>query len=425
MKNLLLLATLLLTACHAFAGAISVPVIDAIGQPVTNCQVVLQLNTDGATSGTNAVVRRGITNLTSSAGLTVFSNVPAASYYLTIYATPRGSVFSINVDTNNTLTNFVAISTGTNVTWTTWAAALTATTNGLQAGITTSSNSIHTSIALATNTVTTNLTAAIAVALGYDAATNTVTTNLHAEILAATNGITTNLVWRSTNTLTTNFTAALNARTNFNHSAITNLSVISSLVSLPESNTFRGTIYASNVILSTLRYDDCPFVFSWTNGGATEPVISLLSNASPIVALGLADNGIMNGVAQISHRVCGSNTIGYIELHCHLLAMGNPAPSANRTQVRCQWVMAPLNGTITAVQSNQVEVALGTNTHHILEFGHAYFTNGFYPGISGQIWASFTRISGSGGSNYPGRINLNADVHFPIDRFGSAGDAAP
>ena len=194
----------LLQSCeYCPAAHVQVPVVNGIGQPLTNVVVVLALPADGATQNTNFVARINITNRTDASGLTTFSNVPAGSYTLSIYATARASTLSISVPTNNVLTNCVAISTGTNVTWTTWAAALLATTNGLWSSLTTTSNGLSTTVSTATNNVLTNL-------LSYtQAATNRVQTNLTATILAATNTINTNLTARLTaitnGGITTNF----------------------------------------------------------------------------------------------------------------------------------------------------------------------------------------------------------------------------
>ena len=113
MKLLILL--FLGTAATLPAAHMRVTVKDGTSKPVTNCVVVGTPYGGGTTNGTDFVTNRPITNTTDTAGQTVFSNIVAAAWQVTIYSTKFGTTYLLNV-TNQTTNVFAATECSPSVT---------------------------------------------------------------------------------------------------------------------------------------------------------------------------------------------------------------------------------------------------------------------------------------------------------------------
>lgn len=193
--------------------------------------------------------------------------------------------------------------------------------------------------------------------------------------------------------------------------------------------TTSGTLnVSSNLVLNTIKWKDSPMIFAWPTGGGGAPALTTIASPyNAISVLGFQDNNVLDGIAQVNHDIVNTNAANinslYTEIHCHVIALTAPPSDANRTQIQVVYAAAKIGGTLYGPITNITEVVMGTNTHHLVEFGHLAATN-FWPNISGQYYATFKRIA-SVNSNFSGRINITADVHYPVDRLGSAFDNAP
>lgn len=185
-----------------------------------------------------------------------------------------------------------------------------------------------------------------------------------------------------------------------------------------------GNITASNLVLSAVRWTDTPMKFTspWTGIAApTRTAISWLPGQSTM-AFDVSDEA--DAEAQLGHNITTkSNSSLYVEYHGHLLPTSVPATNANLVTFRLVYSAGRLNDFVYGPRTSTVTVALSSNTHTYVDFEQLNFTN-HTPSISTIYWGTFTRIAAPSNS-YPNRVGFNADVHYPVDRLGSAEETSP
>ena len=208
-------------------------------------------------------------------------------------------------------------------------------------------------------------------------------------------------------------------------------SIVDGTVTASNNITSLGSVTATNFLFSSVRWDDAPIQFVWSGAAPAAPVLVTVN--STIQAIGFPGAGftnVINGFAQISHRVATSNLTYYTEPHLHLSTTNATlAPGANGTNVAFQLIYDWSN--ISGVArygpvTNRIETILRCPTNNMLmDFGHLYGTN-YFPGISAVFRCNIKRVAATS-NEFLGTIILDAaDVHFPIDTAGgSSSDILP
>ena len=188
-----------------------------------------------------------------------------------------------------------------------------------------------------------------------------------------------------------------------------------------------GSVMATNFLLSQIKWVDSPVQFSWTAVGANAlSEATLTAPFNGIGGLALVDGKSLNGQCQIGHNVAPSNAANaslYTEVHGHAIGTTAPSAAANRTYLDFYYAPANIGGTLYGPITNTLELVVSANTHHLVECGHLTYSN-WAPNISAMYYLTIARRA-HGTSNYTGGLIISADVHYPIDRLGSASDNAP
>jgi len=191
-----------------------------------------------------------------------------------------------------------------------------------------------------------------------------------------------------------------------------------------------GTVLASNVVLSKVRWTDSPMAFAWPNSGLGSPaLVALAAPFSAITVLAFEDGDVLNGIAQVPHTICPaalavSNNL-YTELHAHVTPVSSPPANQNRTRIVLNYSVSSIGGAMYGPYCTTTDVVMtsGQIGQHYIDAAHIDATN-WWPGISALYYATITRIAAPL-SNYTGRVSITSDVHFPVDRMGSGEEAAP
>jgi hypothetical protein len=209
-------------------------------------------------------------------------------------------------------------------------------------------------------------------------------------------------------------------------------SAVSSLVATNDSRALRFTneVTVGNLLLVEPRWTDSPMVFMWPGVGIGSP--SLRAFDAPfagITTLAFEDNDVLHGVAQIPHSIAQTNAANvdtlFTELHAHITPLTAPPANANRTRIVFTYSACNIGGAMAGpwVTTNEVVLTAGQIGQHYADAAQIAPTN-FWPGISAIYFATMKRIAATA-SNYTGYISITSDIHFPMDRIGSAEETAP
>lgn len=207
----------------------------------------------------------------------------------------------------------------------------------------------------------------------------------------------------------------------------TNVSIVGTLT-VTNGITTPNTLTCSNLVLSTVKWDDAPYQFFWPSTGQSQPPITPVVSGSLLKYMGFTVGGIGTEVAhasaQISHRVAPSNSTLYVEPHLHASPTTTVDQNTN-VAFRCIYDFSSINGTRYGPLTNIVQVGFGTNTfNNLMELPHVWATN-WFPGISDISRITIYRYAATSNA-YTGDVILDAaDIHYPVTVMGSGSDNTP
>lgn len=201
--------------------------------------------------------------------------------------------------------------------------------------------------------------------------------------------------------------------------------------------TSQGTITATNIVTSAIKWVDLNINYALSVSGPSAPSLVSVTNpasGSVIKQLAFDNNDELFGQCQLPHTSAITNAsfpAFYTEPHVHFDTIGTLNSTHSNVTWRIEWEWANINGGWVR-GTNQETMGITNNfTHYMLDLGH--ITNNPPMNISAVFRCRLTRPA-SATQEYDSGVNSHTvvldafDLHVPVgnqNAIGSSTDIAP